>query len=63
MVRNSLPVFWSAPKLFTMPGAAFQWMEWLYLVLGAGILWHQCESIVKLIFDIPSFQVFEQPVQ
>jgi hypothetical protein len=32
-------------------------------VLEARISWHRCESIVKLILDISSFQVFEQPVQ
>jgi len=26
-------------------------------------LWHGCEAIIKLILDISSFQVFEQPVQ
>ena len=49
--------------LFAFPGAAVQWMERFREVLEARISWHQCESIVKLILVISSFEVFEQPVQ
>jgi len=49
--------------LFTLPGATFQSIEWFRAVLQPGISWHQCESIVKLILEISSFHVFEQPVE
>jgi len=32
-------------------------------VLETGVLCHRCESILKLILDISTFQVLEQPVQ
>jgi len=49
--------------LFTLPGATFQRIEWFREELEAWILWYQCELVVKLIFDIYSFEVSEQPVQ
>jgi hypothetical protein len=47
----------------TLPGATFEGIEWFGELLEAGIFWHQCESIVKLILDISSLQVFQLPVQ
>jgi hypothetical protein len=44
---------------FTLPGAAFPWMQGFREVLQAGISSHQCEFILKLIRDISSIQVFE----
>ena len=49
--------------LITLPGHVFPSIDWFSEVLEAGISQPGCELIVKLILDISSFQVFEQPVQ
>ena len=66
-VRNWSPIHRQcsdhAPDLFALPGGAFQPVKWFREVREAWISLYLCQSIVKMILNISSFQVFEQPLQ
>ena len=52
-----------ALDFISLPGDAYHWIELFRDALEAWKSWYRYESMVKVILNISSFQVFEQPVE